>query len=69
LGQIGLPERNTTSDEVDAIPCPVFSTAKAGNSPGEAMDATAVATEPLKKFLRLKDTFFSRFIKVKLLLV
>jgi hypothetical protein len=65
---MGLPERNTTSDEVEAIPCPVFSAAKAGTVPGMAMDATVAATEPLRKFLRLKDSFFSRFFKVKLLI-
>ena len=66
---MGLPDRNTTSDEVDAKPCPVFSVPKADNFPGEAMDATAVATEPLKKFLRLMGPFFPRFFKVKLLMV
>jgi hypothetical protein len=56
---MGLPERNRTSDEVDAIPCPVLSATKAGNFPGEAMEATVATTEPLRKFLRLKESFFS----------
>jgi hypothetical protein len=56
---MGLAERKTTSEDVDAIPCPVFSAARAGMFPGMAMDATVAATEPLRKFRRLKAAFFS----------
>jgi hypothetical protein len=34
-----------------------------------AMDATAAVTEPLRKFLRVKDSFFSQSFKGKLLRV
>jgi hypothetical protein len=66
---MGLAERKRTSEEVEAVPCPVFSAAKAGTFPGKAIEATVAATEPLKNFRRLKTSFFSRFFKVKLLLI
>jgi hypothetical protein len=62
---MGLAERKAISD--GAIPCSAFSAAKTGKFPGNTADATVAATDPLKKFRRLKASLLSRCFKVKLL--
>ena len=63
---MGLAERKAISD--GAVPCPEFSVAKAGKFPGMPMEATVAATEPLRKFRRLKASFFCWSFKVLLLI-
>jgi hypothetical protein len=63
---MGLADRKAISD--DAVPCPAVSPAIAGMLPGRPMEATVAATEPLRKFRRVKASFVWWSFKVLLLL-